>query len=114
MGVGEEVGQNEREGQDVAAERLGAIEMEFDLLDAAVAGGVRPRRGDSIRIHVEAHHALHAELDGGKGEDAFGAAVMTCAEGPPWLDDDRHATGSVPLLPWRRDPETPPHAVRGK
>src|SRR5215831_14985338 len=113
--------------------------MDLDARLAAVAGGIHPGSGDGVGIHVEAHHALHAELDGGDGENAgadadversrdrpgaddrieegkaaFRAPVVARAESTARLDDHGHAAGRARRFPRRRDPEMPAHCAGRK
>jgi N6-adenosine-specific RNA methylase IME4 len=138
MGVGEEIGEDEREERDVA-ERLGPCHEELDAPGAAVARGVDPRGRDGVRIHVESHDEAGAQLGGGDGENAragadvedavgprvgdglveerqaaLGAAVVSRAEGAPRLDHDRDSARSVGRFPRRLDPESPPNGPRRK
>jgi hypothetical protein len=56
VGVGEQIGQDEREGRPLV-EQLGAGEEKIEAIGAVVHRGIPTRGGDGVRVDVEAEHA---------------------------------------------------------
>src|SRR6266487_6173561 len=67
VGVGEQVGQDEREGR-LVLEELGAGKEKIEAIGAVVHRGIPTRGGDGVRVDVETQHPHGAQLEAGDGD----------------------------------------------
>jgi hypothetical protein len=110
VGMGEQIGQYEREGRDIG-KRFEAFHADLDARVAAVARGIDPRRGHRVGIDVEPEHGGNAELDGGHGKDARADADVEGPRGAGSPTIRSRSSRQPSVLPWWPVPKARPGSI---